>query len=374
MENPPKNFFFENSSPDLFPPIVFSPNKPSTTSRLVEPKANLVKGEVMNNAIKIGVGGVVLLAALFWLGGRKLSDLGGYFRASAEGTVERIEAGIPDEVHDRKLANDLTVVRKNVIDRQVQLSQSKTQIAQLREDVAKLETSAATRQRLLAEAYPILEQAERDTLVNVRFANAEYALPDFQRQIDDLMAAQEAETKQLEIKRAGLARLEKSEKEAELALGEMRRALEAAEHEVAVLKSRRDQAEVESQTLDMITAVSDSVHATTDGVGRSLDRLRTDVARKEAENDAKRGLAPVGTRTSTNALARQWSRLESLKKYREPAAQTAANTTPSPVLTATTAEQAEPASTAEEAAAAEAAAAEDALPKPAEAADDNAGE
>ena len=374
MENPPKKFFFENSSPDLFPPIVFSPNKPSTTSRLVEPKANLVKGEVMNNAIKIGVGGVVLLAALFWLGGRKLSDLGGYFRASAEGTVERIEAGIPDEVHDRKLANDLTVVRKNVIDRQVQLSQSKTQIAQLREDVAKLETSAATRQRLLAEAYPILEQAERDTLVNVRFANAEYALPDFQRQIDDLMAAQEAETKQLEIKRAGLARLEKSEKEAELALGEMRRALEAAEHEVAVLKSRRDQAEVESQTLDMITAVSDSVHATTDGVGRSLDRLRTDVARKEAENDAKRGLAPVGTRTSTNALARQWSRLESLKKYREPAAQTAANTTPSPVLTATTAEQAEPASTAEEAAAAEDAAAEDALQKPADAADDNAGE
>ena len=44
----------------------------------------MVKGEVMNNAIKIGVGAVILLAALFWLGGRKLSDLGGYFRASAE--------------------------------------------------------------------------------------------------------------------------------------------------------------------------------------------------------------------------------------------------------------------------------------------------
>lgn len=44
--------------------------------------------------------------------------------------MERIEAGISDEVHDRKLAHDLTLVRKTVIDRQVQLSQSETQIAQ----------------------------------------------------------------------------------------------------------------------------------------------------------------------------------------------------------------------------------------------------
>jgi hypothetical protein len=297
---------------------------------LAEIEANLAKGDRMNNAFKIGVGlvggGVVVLAGLFWLAGRSLSDLGGYFRASAEGTVGQVEKALPDEVHDRKLAHDLTTVRKNVIDRQVQLSQSKTQIAQLRDDVAKLETSAATRQRLLAEAYPILEQAERETLVNVRFANADYALADFQRQLDDLMAAQDAETKQLEIKKAGLARLEKSEREAELALGEMRRALEAAEHEVAVLKSRRDQADVESQTLDMVASVSDSVTATTDGVGRSLDRLRTDVARKEAENDAKRGLAPVTSRTSSNALARQWSRLESLKKYREQPADTTVTT------------------------------------------------
>lgn len=89
-------------------------------------------------------------------------------------------------------------------------------------------------------------------------------LVDFQREIDELMASQESETKQLEIKKAGLSRLEKSEKEAELALADMRHALDGAEHEVAVLKSRREQAQVES-----------------------------------------------------NPLARQWNRVESLRKYQE---------------------------------------------------------
>jgi phage shock protein A len=131
------------------------------------------------------------------------------------------------------------------------------------------------------------------------------------------MASQDSETKQLAIKKSGLTRLEKSEKEAESALVDMRHALDGAEHEVAVLKSRREQAEVESKTLDMVTAVSDGVHTTTEGVGRSLDRLRENVTRKEAVNEAKRGLAPVNSRSSTNQLARQWNRLEALRKYQE---------------------------------------------------------
>ena len=277
----------------------------------------------MSKALKIGCGIIVGLAGLYWVAGRSLSELTGLFRASADGTVAHLEEQLPQEVHDRKLSHDLTVVRKEVIERQVQLSQSKTQIAELRDDVAKLESSLAARKRLLAEAYPILESAERGGLTEVRFANSQYPLAGFQREVDDLMAMQDGETKQLEIKKNGLARLERSEKEAESALAEMRRALEGAEHEVAVLKSRRDQAEIEARTLDMVTAVSSGVDATTDSVGRSLDRLRTDVSRKEAENDAKRGSAPVASRQSTNQLARQWNRLASLKQYREKPAEVA---------------------------------------------------
>jgi hypothetical protein len=45
--------------------------------------------------------------------------------------------------------------------------------------------------------------------------------------------------------------------------------------------------------------------------------LRDNVTRKEAVNEAKRGLAPVNSRSSTNQLARQWNRLEALRKYQE---------------------------------------------------------
>ena len=271
----------------------------------------------MKKSMKIAAGSVVGLVLLFLVAGRNLGELAGYFRASAGETVSNLEDQIPDEVHDRKLANELTSVRKEVIERQVQLSQSKTQIAQLREDVSKLEKTIAARKRLLTEAFPILQAAEQDQSQQVRFANADYKLVDFQREIDDLMASQESETKQLAIKQSGLTRLEKSEKEAESALVDMRHALDGAEHEVAVLKNRREQAEVESKTLDMVTAVSDGVHTTTEGVGRSLDRLRDNVTRKEAVNEAKRGMAPVSSRASTNQLARQWNRLEALRKYQE---------------------------------------------------------
>jgi hypothetical protein len=271
----------------------------------------------MKKSMKIFAGSVVGLGLLFWVAGRGLGDLAGYFRASAGETISQLEDQIPDEVHDRKLDNELTSVRKEVIERQVQLSRSKTQIAQLREDISKLENRLAARKRLLTEAFPILQAAEQEQSQQVRFANADYNLVDFQKEIDDLMASQESESKQLAIKQSGLNRLEKSEKEAESALVDMRHALDGAEHEVAVLKSRREQAEVESKTLDMVTAVSDGVHTTTEGVGRSLEHLRQNVTRKEAVNEAKRGLAPASSRASTNQLARQWNRLEALRKYQE---------------------------------------------------------
>ncbi len=272
---------------------------------------------MMKKSMKIAAGSVVGLGLLFWVAGRSLEDLAGYFRASAGETVSQLEDQIPDEVHDRKLANELTSVRKEVIEREVQLSQSKTQIAQLRDEVSKLEHTLAARKRLLTEAFPLLQVAEQQASQKVRFVNADYKLVDFQREIDDLMASQESETKQLAIKQSGLVRLEKSEKEAESALVDMRHALDGAEHEVAILKSRREQADVESKTLDMVTAASDGVHTTTEGVGRSLERLRDNVSRKEAVNEAKRGLDPVRSRASTNQIARQWNRLEALRKYQD---------------------------------------------------------
>ena len=268
----------------------------------------------MTTTLKVTIGVGVAVLGLFLAAGRSLSGMWGYTRASAEGTVERLEHSLPQEVHDRKLQHELTQARREVIDRQVQLNQSKTQINQLRDDVRKLTSSLEVRKKLLTEAYPVLEQSERCRPEKVRFAGADYGLAEFQHEVDELMTMQESEQRQLAIKQQGLTRLETSEREAEAALTEMRRALEGAELEVTVLKSRREQAEIESRTLDMVDSVAAGSSAATDNVGKSLDRLRGDVTRIEAENDAKRTLAPADAKTSTNRLARNWNRLESLKK------------------------------------------------------------
>lgn len=284
----------------------------------------------MKTSLKVVAVSLFGLVLLFFVAGRSLGDFLGYFRASADETVSHLEDQIPDDVHDRKLDHELTSVRKEVIERQVQLSQSKTQIMQLRQDVTKLEKSLAIRKRLLAEAFPILQTAEKEQSLRIRFANTDYNLTDFQKEIDDLIALQESESKQIEIKKSGLERLEKSEKEAELALADMRHALDSAEHEVTMLKSRRKQAEVEAKTLDMVTAVSDGVHLTSEGVGRSLGRLRDNVSRKEAVNEAKRGMIPVNSRGSSNQLSRQWNRLEALSKYQENSNLVAQENSPEP--------------------------------------------
>jgi hypothetical protein len=69
----------------------------------------------MKKSLKIAAGSVLGLGLLFLVAGRSLGDLTGYFRASAGETVSQLEDHIPEEVHDRKLANELTSIRKEVI-------------------------------------------------------------------------------------------------------------------------------------------------------------------------------------------------------------------------------------------------------------------
>ena len=237
----------------------------------------------------------------------------GFARASAETAANRVANAIPDEIHDRKLDNEVSTVRQEIIDRQVQMNLSKRQIEQLGTEVVNLEGSVGRRKRLLVEAYPVLKAAIDGQQKTAKFANQEYSLVDFQKEIDDLLAMQDRETRQVEIKRVGLVRLKKSAEEAELALTEMKRALDQTEQEVAILRNRRDHADVESQTLDLVssaTAKRETVGAVMNG---SVARLKGNVNQLEARNEARRGMVSLDQRPSLNAVGHQWNRLESLK-------------------------------------------------------------
>jgi chromosome segregation ATPase len=271
----------------------------------------------MMRKLAIVAGGLVLVVGgLFAVSARSLSDLTGYFRATADTTVDNLTEQIPEPIQDRKLENELHVARQQLIDRQVELNLSRSQVDQLRKDVQNLEGSVARRQRLLAEAYPVMKDAVAQNQTAVRFASTDFAMPDFQKEVDDLLAQQERESRQLAIKRDGLARLEKSLSDGERALTEMRTALEGLDQEVAVLKSRREQAQVEGATLDLISSATAGQQTAATSVGQSVERLKQDVAKLEARNDARRGLAPVAERPA-NQLGRAWSRLESLKAFHD---------------------------------------------------------
>jgi chromosome segregation ATPase len=267
--------------------------------------------------LKVTVVVFAVLAGLFVVAGRRIGELVGYVRATADQTVDGLTEQIPDAVHDRKMEHEIMTARQELIDRQVQLNLSRGQIDELRNDIEQLEASVSRRQRLLAEAYPVLKEAIDQGKATVRFASNDFSMRDFQREIDDLMTLQDRETRQVKVKKEGLDRLEKSVHDGEQALADMRLGLEGAEQEVAVLKSRREQAQAESSALDMIASVTTHGQSATASIGGGVSRLKQDVERLEARNDARRDLAPVSQRQPTNQLSRTWSRLEELKAYHD---------------------------------------------------------
>ena len=269
-----------------------------------------MKRNFLVSSLSVCVVGILLL---YYVAGRDPRELRGLVRATADNAVDELTDKLPKEIHDRKLDQDLAQVRQDVIDRQVQLSLSNGQLGQLRNDVRNLAASTERRARLLAEAYPILEQAIASEKTQVRFANQNFAVADFQREIDNLLSAQDREEGQLRIKRIGQERLEKGAKEGEVAIADMRSALDTAEQEVTILRSRREQAEIESKTLDMVTAVTSSRGESSASVGKSLGKLKGGVETIEARNDALRMHAPVSDRANNNELSKGWTRLETLK-------------------------------------------------------------
>jgi len=258
---------------------------------------------------------------LFVLAGRSTTDMAGYVRASADTAVDGATESLPAEVHDRKLDHEVQQVRQEMIDRQVQMNLSERQIEELQAEVTRLEDSAARRQRLLAEAYPVLNEATRNGVQIVSFASEDYALAEFQQEVDDLLSMQEREERELEIKRSGLERLRKSVTDGEQALAEMRRQLDETEQEVAVLRSRREQAETESQTLDLVSEATADTESVTGLMSRGVERLRTQVDGLEARNAARRDIAPVRVRESGGAVSRSFNRLESLKAIHDAVAE-----------------------------------------------------
>ena len=283
------------------------------------------------------VWGSMVPVGLYFVADRRVGDLLRLVRASADLTVDGLEAEIPQEVHDRRRQHELATLRQDLLDRQVQLTRSKSRVAEIQKEIDRLVASVERRQRLLGEATSVLEQATEQHLESVVFAQQSLSLAAFQQELDQLLAQQQHEERQLEIQRQGIVRLQQTEEQAEASLQQLQHTLAQAEQEVELLVARRAQAEVERQTLDMALSVTQPRGTGEDSLVGSVARLREEVQELETRNQARRANAPTGSVASSNRLARQWDRLEALRAIRDrrPAGQAATGsdslaTVPSP--------------------------------------------
>ena len=283
------------------------------------------------------VWGTMVPVGLYFVADRRVGDLLRLVRASADLTVDGLEAEIPQEVHDRRRQHELATLRQDLLDRQVQLTRSKSRVAEIQKEIDRLVASVERRQRLLGEATSVLEQATEQHLESVVFAQQSLSLAAFQQELDQLLAQQQHEERQLEIQRQGIVRLQQTQEQAEASIQQLQHTLAQAEQEVELLVARRAQAEVERQTLDMALSVTQPRGTGEDSLVGSVARLREEVQELETRNQARRANAPTGSVASSNRLARQWDRLEALRAIRDrrPAGQAATGsdslaTVPSP--------------------------------------------
>lgn len=270
--------------------------------------------------------GTMVPVGLYLVADRRVGDLLRLVRASADLTVDGLEAEIPQEVHDRRRQHELATLRQDLLDRQVQLTRSKSRVAEIQQEIDRLGASVERRQRLLGEATTVLERATEQHLQSVVFAQQPLTLAAFQQELDQLLAQQQHEERQLEVQRQGITRLTQTQEQAEAAIQQLQHTLSQAEQEVELLVARRAQAQVEKQTLDMALAVTQSRGTGEDALVGSVARLREEVQELETRNQARRANAPAGSVASSNRLARQWDRLEALRAIRDrrPAGQAAA--------------------------------------------------
>lgn len=273
--------------------------------------------------VTVGVLGLGLVG-LFAVAGRGTQEFKGFAKASADVAAEGVTESLPKEVHDRKIDQELKQSRLDLIERQVQMNLSGRKIDELKSEVTQLTGSTERRQRLLSEAYPILKAAIDSMQPTVKWANQEFALKDFQKELDDLLAMQDRETHQLQIKRAGLTQLQKSVEEGVRAMADMKRGLDDTEQQVAMWKTRREQAEVESQTLDLVSSATTNADTVTASLNKSVERLKDNVDKTEARNAARRNSASVTQRTTSNNVSRAFNRLESLKAIHDATAKPSA--------------------------------------------------
>jgi uncharacterized protein (DUF3084 family) len=257
--------------------------------------------------------GLVLLVAV---SSRPLRDLFGYARATADTTVAELETSLPDAVRDQKVRNQLEDARGELIDRRVSLSLATGQIQDLTDEIARLESAIARRETILADAWPAMESAAADRAQPVVFAGTSWQPADLSAEVDRLLSEQDRDEIQLQVRSEALERLQASVNESQAAVSEMESRLQKAGSDFDLLKLRREQAESESDLLNLLAAAGSEGSTSTAQLAKDLTDMEQQVREQEARNAARRDSVPP-SEARPSRLTQSYERLERLKKLHE---------------------------------------------------------
>ena len=133
----------------------------------------------------------LVLTVVVGISGRRISELMGYARATADKTVEQLEDSVPAAVRDQKLQNDIETARGEIIDRRVKLNLAASEVRRLQDEVGQLTAAVERRELILAEAYPALETASADRLTEVSFAGTKWQPVELGGEVDRLLMEQD---------------------------------------------------------------------------------------------------------------------------------------------------------------------------------------
>lgn len=269
------------------------------------------------NKILVGTasisGALMLLVAV---SSRRVRDLSGYARATADTTVTELESSLPDTVRDQKVLNQLDDARGELIDRRVSLNLTTGQIRDLQDEIARLTAAIARRETILSDAWPAMEAAAADRTQPVSFSGTQWQPAELGAEVDRLLNEQDRDEAQLNVRSETLARLQASVKESQQAVTEMDSQLQKAESDFDMLRLRRQQAQSESELLDLLSAAGQEGATAGGQLAADLSNIEKQVRDKEARNSARRDSAPLSD-ARPSRLTQSYERLERLKSLHQ---------------------------------------------------------
>jgi chromosome segregation ATPase len=263
---------------------------------------------------KVAAVPVILWSMLSVVAGKSVPHSVAHVEAVAQRAFDGLINCLPIGVRDKARNRELRQARSEIVDWRVRLILSERKLEQLRAEREKLVGRVARSRQLLAESYQALKAAIRDGQSTVRFAGSMIPIVDFQKEIDGLLSRRALDKETLAVTEQGLARLEEQHNQAAQALTAAERALETAEHEIEILKARRDHAAIVARTTELVTTISEGIYAPHAAIADAIEELRNDVAAAEARNQAAQIMISTDLERPGEMLTRAHARLGELQK------------------------------------------------------------